>query len=67
MFKEGTVILCKERLHKWLEPRIWRPEAHVSDYCGEPTRDILKLGDLRSPAASRRAALVIRGEEAIAW
>ena len=42
-------LFCAKRLHTWLEPHIWRPEAHMSDYCGEPTRwDTLKPGDLGS-------------------
>ena len=36
----------EKRPHTYLESRIWRPEAHVSDYCVEPTCwDTLSLGN----------------------
>ena len=41
---------------------VWRAEAHVSDYCGEPMRrDTLSMGNWGALVAPRRAALVIRG------
>ena len=59
----GTFFFCAKRgsIPGW--NHVWRPEAHVSDYRGEPTRWVtlkskaLGIGEPDRPEASRPGVL----------